>query len=341
MMRVFTPDFVEKLRKKYGRLPEYNQPILYHVAINPNEAEEVRNSIERWLADIPPTPRLSILIRRLRSPRTFQEAYHELVVFHVFRSLGYDIRYEMPLSDGVNTITPDLCIVTADGTPWFAVEGFTANPSDEEKSDRERRSRFLKRLRAIPANVILDIDELPGCHPPEKLHGDQIAREIETWLASRQPGVGMETVLGEMRFTVKVVDPMAKKLQFNGPVQILKVPAIGMRRKICEKVNGYRTILTSIRVPLVVAVVPGDFVLDKSDLRTALFGQEVARPVQFGPEGATTYELATANDGMLTRDKPVDSIMSVVAWIDKVRGEWSIEPFHNPASRYPLTLRTA
>lgn len=337
---VFTPDFTERLRRKYSHLPEYDQPILCYVALDP-EAEETRKRIETWLADIPPTPRLPLLVKRLQSPTKLQEAYHELVVFHLFRSLGHRIQYEMSLSDGVNAVTPDWCILKADGTPWFAVEVFTANPSDEERSNIERRRRFLDRLRAIQGNVVLGIDELPGYQPPEKLKSDKIASDLEVWLASTPHFCGLETVLGDMRFKVEAVCPHAKTLQYIGPTRMLTVNVRGLKRKICDKIRSYRTILTSIQVPLVVAVVPGDFILDKSDIQTALIGQEVVSPVQFGPEGATTYAVATANNGLLTGEQSVDSIVSVVAWVDRVKGEWSLELFHHPAARYPLTLKTA
>jgi hypothetical protein len=333
-MSVFSPQWESEIRQKYDGLPPYDQPNLYRLATDP-EAQPLRRRIQEWVGELPASPRLPLLVKRLQSSKHFWEAYHELAVGSVLRGMGYKLHYEMPLSDASTEITPDWSAVRPDGAVEFVVEVFTANPSDEAKSGMDKWHWLLSRLREIPRNVTLGIRELSGCDPPDKTAATEIAERIEQWLSNDQLCVGMELRLAKIRFTIERIGCKSNRLQFIGPTTMLHVNLPGLKSKICRKVAKYRSVLDTLHIPLVVAVVPGDVALDREDLYDALLGQQAIHRTL---DGAS--ELIRHDNGLFTDKRPLDPLVSAVAWVSYWGDKWRFHSIDNPHACYSLLLRS-
>ena len=87
-LKVFTEDWIHKIRVQYERQPRYQRPFLYFIATN-EKAQPVRSEIERWIAELSQTawPKL---ISNLRSPVNFMQTYNELAVGYKLKQLGYE-----------------------------------------------------------------------------------------------------------------------------------------------------------------------------------------------------------------------------------------------------------
>jgi len=342
-MRVFSSNWEQAMRREYDGLPSYDRPNLYRLATWPH-LQPFRRQIQEWVEELPESPRIPLLVKRLQSRNQFYEAYHELAVGSVLCEMGYTIRYEMPISDGTGEITPDWSVMAEDASVSFVIEVFTANPSDDQRSRTDRRHWFLGRLRAIPYNIFLLIRELPECDPPDKPAAEGIAVQIERWLSQGQLCVGMEMILGKIWFTIERVDCACDHLQYLCcPPPMLYVDLPRLKRKIGTKVAKYRSVLENRHVPLVVAVVPSDGVtLDIEDLHAALLGEQAVAPTSRGAGGAVEHGLIRHPNGLFTCDHSLDPIVSAVAmaWNNNLADtdKWTLRAIKNPRARYPLTL---
>ena len=93
-MLVSSSDWVNYLKQRYERLPSYQRPVLYSIAVD-KEKENLRLEIEDWVRDLPQAAKDKV-IPRLRSPNNLQQAYNELAVGHTLKQLDVCCQVLMP-----------------------------------------------------------------------------------------------------------------------------------------------------------------------------------------------------------------------------------------------------
>jgi hypothetical protein len=140
VVQVFDPAWIDNIKRRYGRLPHYDRPVIYSVAVD-ERYQALRTEIESWVSHLSMAAREKV-IPKLRSSENFQQTYNELAVGHTLRRLGYELEYEKP----VDGLTPDWFVHPRDRSPAFIVEAFTSNPPQDRVANLRKLSHLCGRL---------------------------------------------------------------------------------------------------------------------------------------------------------------------------------------------------
>jgi hypothetical protein len=336
VVQVFDPVWVENIKRRYERLPPYDRPVIYPIAVD-EKREGLRTEIESWVEPLPVATRRK-LIPRLRSSEHIQQTYNELAVGHTLRQLGYELEYERSI-DG---LTPDWFVHPRDEVPTFVVEAFTSNPPQDRVANSNKLNRLLGRLQQIPVGVVLRIRTNKVSEIPDQLESKRIKKGVEQWLMAGTPAVGNRMKFGGFTFEVVHKSADYQHVLCIGPVDlrntnIFWVNANSLKEGIEEKVKKYNA-LKGVGTPLVIGVVADFYTgLDRDDLDNVLFGDEAVQIV---------YEKTTGNivgqrlirhaNGLFEQ---TESALSAVLWVSREAGNWNAEAIHNSnaSNRLPDT----
>jgi hypothetical protein len=332
---VFNSDWVDSIKQRYERLPSYQRPVLYSVAVD-KKKENLRQEIEDWVKDLPQAARNKV-IPRLRSPNNLQQAYNELAVGHTMKQLGYELEYEKQIAG----ITPDWYITKKGKVPPFVVEVFTANPPEDRIAELKKWDYLYGRLKEIPVGVVLGIRTHPTNAAPDQRRSKAITSALERWLISEKPRVGEH--LSTNGITFEVLSRSAKYQHVlcfggGGPANTFWVDTSSLRENLRQKVKKY-SVLGKQGIPLVVGIVADFYTgLSRDNLEDVLLGNE-AFEISFEEHTGTVVgqELVRRNDGSLTR---IDSVLSAVVWVSKEAGVWEANAIFNPRAANPLPDNT-
>ena len=334
-MLVSSSDWVNYLKQRYERLPSYQRPVLYSIAVD-KEKENLRLEIEDWVRDLPQAAKDKV-IPRLRSPNNLQQAYNELAVGHTLKQLGYELEYERQIAG----ITPDWYIDAKSDVPAFVVEVFTANPPEDRIAELKKWAYLYGRLKQIPVGVVLRIRTHPASAAPDQRGSKAITSDLEQWLFSEKPGVGEHVSLNGITF--EVVSKGANHehvLCFggSGSANTFWVDTNSLRENIRRKVKKY-SVLGEQGIPLVVGVVADFYTgLSREDFDDALLGNEAIEITYEEPTGTVVgQKLVRRDDGVLTR---IDPVLSAAVWVSREASVWKAEAIFNPQAANPLPAKT-
>jgi len=334
-MLVFSSDWVDSIGQRYERLPSYQRPVLYSIAID-EEKENLRLEIEDWVRGLPQAAKKEI-IPRLRSPKNLQQTYNELAVGHTLKQLGYELEYERQIAG----ITPDWYIAAKSDVPAFVVEVFTANPPADRVADLKKWAYLYGRLEQIPVGVVLRIRTHPASAAPDQRSSKEVTSALEQWLISEKPGVGEHVSLNGITFEVVSKGANCEHVLCfggGGSANTFWVDTSSLRENIRQKVKRY-SVLGEHGIPLVVGVVADFYTgLSREDFEDALLGSEAVEITYEEPTGSVVGQKhVRRDDGVLTR---IDPVLSAAVWVSKEAGVWKAEALFNPQAANPLPAKT-
>ena len=334
-MRVFSNEWVEGIKRRYERLPPYQRPVIYSIAVD-KDRESLRSEIEAWVERLPSTSREK-LIPRLRSPRNIQQSYNELAVGHTLIEFGYELEYEQQI-DG---LTPDWFVHSRGEAPAFVIEAFTANAPENRVADINKCGHLIARLHSIPVDVTLRINTDTTGALPDQRESKRIKDAVERWLTSDIPTIGSRMNLSGLTFEVVRKNSNNQHVLCIGPVSsghTFWVNTEPLKKNITDKVKKYR-VLGSKGIPLVVGIVADFFTaLSRDDLENVLFGDEAIQLLYEESTGDVVGQRTIRHDNGLFVE--IDPALSAIMWVSREAGTWKAEAIHNPGAVNPLPLTT-
>jgi hypothetical protein len=329
-MKVFTEEWVAQLEKRYGRLPEYQRPVIYTVATGDHN-QPVRLKIEDWLVDLALQPAVEReLIRRLRSPEHFIHTYHELIFADILQRRGFALEYEKQM-DG---LTPDWFVGAKSEIPAFILEVFTANISDTRNSERHQISQLRSRLQEIQVGVALDIHSEKLIVELDNRRSRGIATKVRNWLVNMPP-VGAQLEVDEFTFEIVHYNSNYNSVQPIGPVSTFMVNSQPVRINFQEKISKYRKVATENRLPLVVGVIADFYTgIGFDDLEIIVLGRTTEEILYDEETGkAIGREITRTKDGLFAKE----AALSAVIWAERLSADQtSVRAIHNPTATNPL-----
>jgi len=331
-MQVFSEEWVQKIRRRYERLPDYQRPLIYLVATS-DKFQTVRDEVEQWVGELPDDEQFKV-IPRLRSSRRFTQTYHELVVGNILREFGYQAEYEKAL----NGLTPDWYVhPSSKRTPAFIVEVLDVNVSDTTNSEQRQIRALLGRLRSIPVGVVLGIELYRAKVTLDQKRNKMIAARIQQWLTDDVPPVGAQLSIDGIVFKIIHRDISYPSVRALATAGMFWVNPKALRDSLETKVHRYKDLATQASIPLVIGVVADPQTgLDADDLWDVLFGQEVYE-VTFEESTGAIVEgrpIRKAN-GLFRKASPA---LSATIWLWGASGEWQIRAVYNPNALNPLPV---
>lgn len=326
-MKVFTSEYIQRIKKRYRNNKAWNKPSLYQISVC-EEYKVFRDEIEAMFALLSPNEQKKV-ISRLQSEELYLHARHELAVGWLLKQLGYQVEYEQSFEAKSSSVcTPDWYVHPTDKAPAFVIEVFTSSyDSSEENQNFLNQVKDLEgRLREINCNVSLMVDlEYESSDTNNEsltpIQSKRIAREIRQWLENQPPNGAMLEGNGFIYHDIKYTTDFSNVQ----PVIVPKAEIVDsrkLRNKISEKIKKYK----HLEMPLVVCLFI-DSVWGWLYLRGVLMGKSGGRVLYDNPIG-------------LFEEKPE---LSAVVWIDRkspcVDG-WEILAIYNKAATKPLPGNT-
>lgn len=324
---------MSQLQHRYGNWPKHERPRVYQVAFTDDYAA-TRQWVQEHAATLDETG-LRRLVSKLRDPRSFTDAFHELCVATILRPARGSVSYE-PQIDGV---TPDFLIDARSDRPLI-VEVWTRHRPDTAAREHRQWLALQQRLEQIPVAARLIV--LDG--PPERpapadsaLVRDVVAGVREWLMSPLTQGTPTHTVHG---YTFAVVGRAPRpRVEFGVPGGAGgSSTADQILGSISAKVARYRRLAERLGAELLVVVAgDGGSAMSRALLADTLAGHNVVSlsfsPFDIGPLGGAKVQLRP-ND-----DPPVlDSALSAVAWleVDDRSPPGALSVFPNPRSVRPL-----
>ena len=312
-MLVFTKEWVKQIHDRYNHRPEGSRPFLYSVATD-NECKPLRAEIEKFVANLPQSTQGKV-ISRLRSPYSFIQTYHELVVGDLLIRRDYDIEYEKTIKG----LTPDWYVQPKDQIPSFIVEVFTDNISNARASKLRQVDDLHRRLNQIPIGVANDEDYEKKLILNQKLNKN-IAKKVALWLTNGKPPAGAELSIEGTIFKVLHYNNQYSTLQFAGPPEAFWVNPTPLKENLEKKIKRYK----DINIPLVICVF--------ADFRTGYRFDDI-QDVLLGERKTVTTK------GLFDKYH----ILSATIWMDLMdikTSKWEMKMLNNPNALLPLPSAT-
>jgi hypothetical protein len=329
-MLVFNEEWLTGLTQRYRNHKRYSRPFIYFVAVE-DEFKSTREQIENWVALLPAGLQKKV-IASLQSDVGFQQTYHELAVGSLISGFGLQLTYESDF-DGQ---TPDWFVRAGNGLN-FIVEVFSENVSQTTDSLDARLGELQSRISELPFDFALSVDIPFGWNSIglDSGRSKSIAKRVKEWLASDNPSIGTELHVDEFSFEVILRDRKYAHVMLMGFGRAFWVNPTPLRRNIEAKVDKYKKLVESNRIPFAVAVV-AEFRTgyDLEGLEDILFGKEVFDlAIDNATSGVVAQTTRRKNDGLFVK-KP---LLSGVIWASKpIAGEWQMRSYLNPHAQFPL-----
>jgi hypothetical protein len=306
---------------------------VYHVATS-DEYNETR----RWIneqAELLDERGRDRLASKIRDPKSFIDAFHELCVAAKLRLPRGYVTYE----PDVGGVTPDLLIDAAPAPP-LVVEVWTRHRADTAARAHRQWLALQARLESIPVAVRLLVVEGPREHPApsDSRLVREVVRNVRDWLMS--PVTQGRSVHATHGYTFAIVGQAAgPRVEFAAPGSAGgAVTADMLLAAIANKVDRYREAVDRIEAELLVVIAADDGSgLSKDVLADTLGGHNVTS-LSFSVFDVGPMEVGKVK--LRDNDDPpkLDRRLSAVAWldVDDRTPPGSLTFFPNPDSVRPL-----
>jgi hypothetical protein len=254
---VFTQEWIAKQIRSQGKRPVYDQSQFYRI-VTADDRRSVRETIERWVDNLPPAKRKGV-IARLRKESNFDQTYNELAVGNSLRERGHEVEYEPELSG----LTPDWLVQGNQGR--FIVEVLTSNPDADREKCNAGWQRFAQRLELIPGRAVLSIrpphprpapttgrDRL--VYAPTHQRQKEIEAQVRLWLEER-PTRGEQMEVDGIQILFSWELPQATHVNVGLSLVPFWVDPRPLTKAMKEKASKYKQVVESEKLPFVVSVV--------------------------------------------------------------------------------------
>ena len=240
-MKVFEKNWVKALEQRYSSVSKYTTPFIAKLALDPDLSRE-KNKIEEWFQPLPEDVKPDIL-GRLRNESSSQHfsAFHELVLYYFFKSIGYCVTLHPKLEDG----EPDLLVTGGNLDKPIIVEVATVFDEPEWRKEEQKLNLILGRLNRIQHYFFIDVS-VESEHIPGKVNYKRLNRFVKAQLDnlySKAPQSSHEIEYQEDGLQLRLTAfPSLEK----GPIVAsygLPARSIGaaqLRSMIIKKVNKYK-----------------------------------------------------------------------------------------------------
>lgn len=175
MPKVFEENWAKAMGQEYASASERTKPFIVRLTLEPRFANE-RRKIEKWYQELPENVRIDKgFLNDLRSTDIHQHsgAYHELVLYHFLKSLGYNVEMHIEISRQV----PDFRITGNRLDKPVIIEVATVF-DDPKWQEKERRfNLILERLDKIEHLCRLSVS-LRSKDIPDEVDYDQLADTV-------------------------------------------------------------------------------------------------------------------------------------------------------------------
>ena len=334
-MHVYTEEFLKKATAYCKGRPRYMWSTAHAVAML-EEHLKTRAEIEKLVLLIPDGEKRDSVVSRLQAPEGFIEAYNELKVGDLFDQIGCEIEYERPIANpskpGKASKTPDWFVYTGAGFQCY-VEVLTNNPS-KENSDIDRAwkrlfSRITDSIQGVAVELILRNNV-----PPTEGKAKAIITRLQRWLEANPEAEIRERIWHniDVAFLRLVAKDKPDVFMYFDAYCLWKAP-LSLENKILEKTKRYQ-FLETMRIPLVVAVVPNDIVtgVHMDDLEPLLNGNRI-----YDPSTGSTIQ---RDNGTFSKT----SALSAMIWVPKRELGTPIMPsdvsvFYNAHATNPIQVK--
>jgi hypothetical protein len=324
-MKVFEPKYVQRIKNKYGQLPDYEKPEIYSIVVS-DKCQYLRDEIEAMVAVFSEDERAKV-IPRLQAKDNFIQTYDELIVGNLLRKLSYKVEYDKKIED----ITPDWYVHAKGEIPNFIVEVFTTGFLGNHSQEYRAANNLEERLRQIPIGVTLKI-EIDDHGNLSQGRNKQITEEIKRWLTQEAPLIGNQ-YSGD-GFDCEISNYNSNSLTAK-PYIVPKFDLVDTKRlikNIKEKNQKYK----DLKMPLVVSVVTDDIILTE-ELRNILLGGRGFKEIYNKNTGVKESTISfLLNDGLFNK-KPD---LSAVVWVSQVWSGGRMTAIYNPTATKPLPANT-
>ncbi len=325
--KVFTDEYIQDIKRRYGHKPDYDKPDIYRIAVS-NIGQSRRDEIEALLADLPYNDSQKDIIEKLKSDKisAHTEAYNELSVGYLLKQVGYQVEHGKEFQIEHKKLTPDWYVHPKGDTPTFIVEVFTTNYYGNERREEDVQIKNLeRRLREIPVDAGLSI-RLDEGKVLESECNKRIAQEIKQWLLQKDLPVGVQ--YSGIDFTCEIVERNTGFPEVDPTVfrEVVLGDTERLQKNIREKTKRYR----NLGMPLVVAIVTDPII--GIHLRSVLLGTKRVRFSYNKFTGARITEHIQLNNGLFGK-KPD---LSAVLWISTSLRGWKMTAIYNPTATKPL-----
>jgi hypothetical protein len=255
-VRRFGPDFVEKMRRRYGKRPAAQRQLTYAIAVE-EEFAPWRNWLDQQLARLPQAT-ADDLAGRLWLDEHFWPVMIELAAGAGLRAAGMDVAYQQEW-DG---LTPDWTVLSDMGRPLWLVEVHSDNPSRETYGQMRAWHSLVERIKRIPVSVVLTLAPTGGpILPPDARTAKKVAQDLrgallQPWRRGYITSHGYTFVVqAEPRGGGTMASPFGPHACFEPASSMAGiVSARQLADRVEDKVRKYAGLAESFDVPLVVAV---------------------------------------------------------------------------------------
>ncbi len=254
--RRFGPDFVEAMRRRYGKRPAAQRQLTYAIAVE-EEFTAWRDWLDRQLLLLPQAT-VDDLAGRLWLDEHFWPVMIELAAGAGLRAAGLDVAYQQAW-DGQ---TPDWTVLSGTGRPLCFVEVHTDNPSRETYGHMRAWHGLVERIKQIPVSVVLTLAPTGGPIPPPNAHtAKKVAQDLRGELMRPWPRPSFTSqgytflVMAEPLGGGMMASPSGLHACFEPPSSMAGiVSARQLADRVADKTRKYAGLAEAHGVPLVVAV---------------------------------------------------------------------------------------
>jgi len=353
-MKIFEESWVKALEQRYRSASKYTTPFIARLALDPVLARESAK-IEKWFQTLPEDVKPDIR-GRLRDKSSHQHfsAYYELVLYQLFKSVGYSVDIHPKLKEG----EPDLVVTGKNLEKPIIIEIATVFDTPDWEKEEQKFNLILEQLDKIEHYFFLMV-LVRSEHIPEEVDYKKLIQFVRGWLDSFDPKKTHTTQEIEheadgFRLTLTLIP---KKTLEKAPIvggYMLPARFIGskqLRNTLKKKINKYKSI-RELKMPFIIALNMTNMPAGETGLLNELFGKLVVRirrnkngDVASVQEGRDFSGLLTPKPGLggKTQNTRLSAVLNVVSkWPER---EEENEPtsrvhffsvIHNPWASNPL-----
>jgi hypothetical protein len=276
-VKLFEQDWLSELRTRYSSESKYTTPFTARLALAPRLASE-RNKIESWFQALPEHVKPDML-SRLRSTISVQHfgAYHELVLFHYFRTLGYSV----DIHQKVGKVQPDLVISGKTLDKPIIVEVATVFDEPYWEKEEHKLNLILDRLDKIEHYFHISVS-VESEHIPENVNYDQIENYVKEQLDDLYSQISQGTnefkyVEDGLHVNFSAFPNLEKTpILFSHGLPARSIGTEQVSNMITGKIKKYK-IVKSRELPFAIALNLSNVPAGEKGLLDLLFGKPVIR----------------------------------------------------------------
>jgi hypothetical protein len=350
--KVFEETWVAEVRRRYGFTSTFTRPFVAFLALDPKAYEE-RSKIEEWFKTLPEDIKPDFL-GRLRDISEIQHlsAYDELVVRHLFQSMGYSVTIRPRLEEG----EPDLLVEGKNLKTPVVVEVATVFDEPGWGKEKKKLHKILAELEKIHHYFFVSISVRCNCIP-ENLNYKKLRQFVEKWLDGfdprdikvasgttyREDGLWLELTLMPRTILEKssIIGAYSPQARWISPKQL--------KSAIEKKIQKYKSIKKQNAAYVVAVCLHQDALVDEDEAIETLFGKQKwtvdVIKKQIVDVKRDFSGLVTPKPGLggLVQNKRLSALLVVRSkWLQPLgngeeRREHIVSVLHNPNANIPLS----